>query len=71
MLLQDADAEEGKQTLVGNLNELLKDRMNLESSLQVCNLNSSPWRAREVLLQSREKDFALHADSVGVYPSYQ
>ncbi|KAF6228937.1 hypothetical protein HO133_007049 [Letharia lupina] len=45
MLLQDADAKEGKQTLVGNLNGLLNDRMNLESSLQIRSVSKLPVAA--------------------------
>ena len=59
MLLQEAAAEEGKQKLIENVNSFLHNRMNLEFSLQVCDLRSKPLRAREVLF---EKDFALHAD---------
>lgn len=62
MLLQHADAEDGQQALFRNVNGLLKGRMKLESSLQVCNLNSMPSRVRETLLQSNDEDFALHAN---------
>ena len=62
MLLQDADAEQGKQELIGNVNWLLNNRMNLESSLQVCDLNSRPSIVREALLRNKDKDFALRAE---------
>ena len=65
MLLQDADAEQGKQKLIENVSLFLNDRMSLESLLQVCDLNSRPSEVsevREVLLRSNGKDFALHAD---------
>lgn len=62
MLIQDADAEHGKQKLIENVSLFLNDRMSLDSSLQVCNLDSRPSEVREVLLRSNGKDFALHAD---------
>ena len=65
MLLQDADAEQGKQKLIENVSLFLNDRMSLDSSLQVCDLNSRPSEVREVLLRSNGKDFALHADKFG------
>ena len=39
--------------------------MNLESSLQVCDLNARPSRVREALLRSNGEDFALHAKKFG------
>lgn len=63
MLIQDADAEEGKHDLIENICHLLDNRIKLASSLQVCHLTSRPSEVRNVLLRSNEKDFALHADN--------
>lgn len=64
MLLQHADAEQGKRDLVEKISLLLDDRMNLDSSLQVCDLSSRPSEVRKVLLRSNDKDFALHVDKI-------
>ena len=62
LLLQVADAAEGKCSLTENVNRLLNDRPNLDSSLQVCDLNSRSSKARELFLRNNEKDFTVYAD---------
>lgn len=61
LLLQDADAEQGKQIFIENLNRMLNGRMNLDSSLQICDLVSRPSKLQELSLPTNEKNFALYA----------
>ena len=63
--IQDADTENGRRKLIAEVYWLLKNRRNLESSLQVCDLNARPSRVQEALLRSNSKDFALHAKRFG------
>ena len=45
MSLRDANAEQGKLKCIGDVNRFLDARVNLDSSLQICDITSRPSKA--------------------------